>query len=153
MKPFLAMVIMGVALVFPRAVHAQIYSINWYVMGGGGGTSSGTSGTNSFSVTGTIGQPATATMSGGAYSITGGFWSMIAAVQTAGAPLLNIVRSGSQAIISWTAPATGFVLEQSSTLMSGSWSVSSAILTTNGGIISATVPATGGYQYFRLHNP
>jgi hypothetical protein len=155
MKTFLAIAIVGAALVFPRAVHAQStnYSINWYTIGGGGGSSSGTNGTNSYTVSGTIGQPATGTMSGGVYSITGGFWSIIAAVQTSGAPLLSVVRSGTQAIISWSASASAFVLEQSSTLMPNSWSTNSAPLTTNGRVISVSVPATSGYQYFRLYNP
>jgi hypothetical protein len=153
MKRFLAIAIMGAALVFPRALHAQIYSINWYTIGGGGGSSSGTNGGTSYTVTGTIGQPATASMSGGAYAITGGFWSIIAAVQSPGAPLLSVLRSGTQAVISWSAPATGFVLEQSSSLLPGSWTSSAATITTNGAVISATVPASSGYQYFRLHNP
>jgi hypothetical protein len=92
-------------------------------------------------------------MSGGGYSITGGFWSIISAMQTAGAPLLSITRSGAQAIVSWSESAAGFVLEQSSTLMSSSWSASPATLATNAGVISATVTASSGYQFFRLHNP
>jgi hypothetical protein len=153
MKTFLAIAIVGAALVFPRALQAQIYSINWYTIGGGGGASSGTSGTNTYTVTGTIGQPGTSTMSGGVYSITGGFWSILAAVQTSGAPLLSVVRSGTQAIISWSAPATGFVLEQSSSLLPGSWSTNTATLSTNSGVMSVSVPVTTGYQYFRLYNP
>jgi hypothetical protein len=153
MKTFLAIAIVGAALVSPRELHAQIYSINWYTIGGGGGASSGASGTNTYTVTGTIGQPATAAMSGGGYSITGGFWSILAAVQTPGSPFLSVVRSGTQAIISWSAPATGFVLEQSSTLKPGSWSTNTAALSTNAGVISVSVPATTGYQYFRLYNP
>jgi hypothetical protein len=153
MKSFLAIAIVGAALVFPRALHAQIYSINWHTIGGGGGVSSGASGTNVYTVSGTIGQPATAAMSGGVYSITGGFWSILATVPTPGAPLLSVARSGRQAVVSWSASSTGFVLEQSSTLLPGSWSGSSATLTTNGGVISVTLPVTNQYQYFRLHNP
>jgi hypothetical protein len=152
MRSFLAIAIIGAALVFPRALHAQNYSINWYTIGGGGGSSTGTNGSTVYSITGTIGQPATASMSGGSYAITGGFWSIIFAVQTAGAPLLSVARSGAQAIISWSASASGFVLEQSSTLMPNSWSTNTAPLSTNGGVISATVPASSGYQYFRLQN-
>jgi hypothetical protein len=152
MKSFLAIVVLSAAFVFPGSLHAQ-YSINWYSIGGGGGSSSGTSGTNTYKVSGTIGQPATATLSGGGYSITGGFWSIVAAVQIPGAPLLSVMKSGTQAVVSWSATATGFILEQSSTLLSNSWTGSTATLSTNGGIISVTVPATSGYQFFRLHNP
>jgi hypothetical protein len=153
MKNLLAIAMTSAALVFPCALHAQNYSIDWHTIGGGGGTSSGTNGTTTYSLSGTIGQPATATMTGGNYALTGGFWSIIAAVQTAGSPLLSITRSGPQAVISWSSPATGFVLEQSPTLTGASWTISPATLTTNAGIISATVTANHGFQYFRLHSP
>ncbi len=153
MKNLLTIAIVGAALLFPRALQAQNYSINWYTIAGGGGTSTGTSGTNTYSLSGTIGQPATGTMSGGNYSLTGGFWSIISAVQTPGSPIVSIKRSGNQAVVSWNASATGFVLEQSSTLKTGSWTTSPATLSTNGGVISVTVTANGGYQFFRLHSP
>ncbi len=151
MKRFLAIAIMGAALLSLGVIHAQ-YSINWYTIGGGGGSSSGGSGSNTFTLSGTIGQPATATMSGGSFAITGGFWSFISMVQTPGAPLLSVLRAGPQATISWPAPATGFVLQQSTNLLSG-WAASSATLATNAGIISATVPASSGHLFFRLYNP
>jgi hypothetical protein len=153
MKNLLAIAMVASALVFPRALQAQNYSINWYTIGGGGGSSAGTNGSTTYAVSGTIGQPATASMSGGNYAVTGGFWSIIAAVQSPGSPSLTVTRSGTHAIISWNAPATGFLLEQSSTLTSNSWTVSSATLSTNGGVISVTVPANSGYQFFRLVAP
>ena len=67
---------------------AQQYSIDWHKISGGGGTSTG----GVYSVSGTIGQhDATANnaLTGGSYSVTGGFWSLYA-VQTPGAPLLSI---------------------------------------------------------------
>ena len=145
--------IVGAALLLPSALHAQSYSINWYTVAGGGGTSSGAIGGVAYSVSGTIGQPATATMSGANYSLTGGFWSFLAAVQTAGSPFLTITRSNTLAIISWSSSATGFVLQQSSTLQPNSWSTSTNSTATNASTISVTVPATNGYQYFRLVNP
>src|ERR1035437_1377725 len=61
-------------------VHAQSYSIDWYKIAGGGGTSTG----GTYQVSGTIGQPdASGAMAGGNYSLTGGFWSLISIVQTA----------------------------------------------------------------------
>jgi len=141
-KNLLAIGILGAALVFPRALQAQNYSINWYTIGGGGGSSSGT-----------IGQPATGSMSGGNYALTGGFWSFLAVVQTPGFPILSITRSGTQAVVAWSAPASGYVLQQNSSLAANSWTNSPATLTTNGGVISITVNPTSGYQYFRLRNP
>jgi hypothetical protein len=153
MKNLLLIAIVGVALVIPCALHAQSYSIDWYTIGGGGGSSSGASGSATYAVTGTIGQPATATMSGGGYSLTGGFWSILSVLQTPGSPLLSITHLGSQATISWSSSASGFVLQQSSTLLSNSWSVFTAPLTTNATTISVTVPAGSGFKYFRLQNP
>ena len=52
---------------------AQSFSIDWFTIDGGGGTSTG----GVFSVSGTIGQPDAGTpMSGGNFSVSGGFWSM-----------------------------------------------------------------------------
>ena len=53
-------------------------------------------------------------MTGGNYSLDGGFWGIIAAVQTPGAPLLSITRSGNSVIVSWPSPSTGFTLQQNS---------------------------------------
>src|SRR5262245_38560903 len=61
------------------------YSIDWHTVDGGGGTSTG----GGYAVTGTIGQPDAGLMSGGTYSVLGGFWSIIA-LQTPDAPLLSI---------------------------------------------------------------
>lgn len=66
---------------------AQSYSINGYKVAGGGGAS--TSGVHSVSVP--IGQhDAGRPMTGGTYLLTGGFWRLIAVVQTSGAPTLYI---------------------------------------------------------------
>ncbi|MDX1555655.1 MAG: hypothetical protein R3212_06490 [Xanthomonadales bacterium] len=48
------------------------FSIDWYTIDGGGGTSTG----GVFSLTGTIGQhdASPATAQGGAFSLSGGFW-------------------------------------------------------------------------------
>ena len=76
---------------------AQTYSIDWSTIDGGGGTSTG----GVYSVSGTIGQSdAGPTMSGGNYTLDGGFWSISAAVQTPGAPLLTIARSGTNILVS-----------------------------------------------------
>ena len=84
---------------------AQQYSVDWYKISGGGGTSSN----GQYSVSGTIGQPdASGAMTGGNYSLTGGFWSLIAVVQTPGAPTLTVTHSGNNVIVSWPSPATGF---------------------------------------------
>jgi hypothetical protein len=68
-------------LVTATIAHAQSYSIDWYKIAGGGGTSTG----GTYTVSGTIGQhDAGGPMTGGNYSLTGGFWALISVVQTAG---------------------------------------------------------------------
>ena len=57
-------------LLVPTISFAQPYTIDWYKISGGGGTSTGAT----YQVNGTIGQPdAGGAMSGGNYSLTGGF--------------------------------------------------------------------------------
>src|SRR5437899_12772228 len=133
------------------SVFAQSYSIDWFTIDGGGGTSTG----GVYSVSGTIGQPDAGMMSGGNYQIAGGFWGLIATVQTPGAPLLSIDPSGASLVISWPLPATGFVLDQSPTLKSAStpWVQVPFPYTTNASRISITVPSPVGNKFYRLRNP
>jgi hypothetical protein len=100
------------ASAFCLRASARSYSINWYKVAGGGGTSIGAT----YQVTGTIGQPdASAAMSGGQYSVTGGFWSLISVVQMPGLPNLTITHSGNSVTVSW--PDTGsYTLQQNSNL-------------------------------------
>jgi hypothetical protein len=129
-------------------VHAQSFDLSWFTIDGGGGASTG----GVYSVTGTIGQPDTGHMSGGSYSIDGGFWGLLAVVQSPGAPLLRIRSIGTNAVISWPMSATGFVLQQNSSLLaSNAWTSSGlpGIVVTNG-TNTVTVPANSGNKFFRL---
>lgn len=49
---------------------AATYSMNWWTVDSGGGSSSG----SGYSLDGTIGQPDAGTLSGSGYSLDGGFW-------------------------------------------------------------------------------
>ena len=55
---------------FAQSASAQ-FSIDWYTIDGGGGTSTG----GTFELSGTIGQHDAGVMSGGGYTLTGGYWS------------------------------------------------------------------------------
>ena len=57
------------ALVMSSMVSAD-YSIEWYTIDGGGGTSSG----GPYELSGTIGQPDADYLDGGPYELLGGFW-------------------------------------------------------------------------------
>jgi len=128
---------------------AQSYSTDWYKIAGGGSTSTG----GDYSASGTIGQPdAGGAMTGGNYSLTGGFWSLIAVVQTPGAPLLTITHSGNSVTISWPSPSAGWTLQQNSDLTMTSWSTSGGI-SDNGTIKSITITSPTGNLFFRLKQP
>jgi len=123
------------------------YAINWSTIDGGGGTSTG----GVYSVSGTIGQPdAGPTMTNGPYALAGGFWALPTAVQTDGAPTLQIVPAGSGlAQISWTpATRTNWVLQERLSLTSGSWT-NSVSGSTNPIVVPAVVPT----KFYRLFNP
>ena len=65
----LALLVLG-ALLPAGQLSAQSYAVDWYKVAGGGGTSTN----GQYSVSGTIGQPdASGAMTGGNYSLTGGF--------------------------------------------------------------------------------
>lgn len=88
------------------------YAVDWWTTDSGGGTSTG--GVNS--VTGTMGQPDVSSMSGGNFTLQGGFWGIIATAQTPGAPLLSIFRTTTNTVaVSWPSPATGWTLQQNTT--------------------------------------
>jgi len=97
------------AFCFCFAASAQ-YSMDWFTIDGGGGTSTG----GVYQVSGTVGQPdAGPAMSGGNFAVAGGFWSVLGAVQTPGAPWLTIARTITNTVaVSWPWPSTGFTLQQ-----------------------------------------
>lgn len=129
---------------------AQNYSISWYKIAGGGGTSTN----GGYSLSGTIGQVDAGTMSGGGYTLNGGFWGIYAVVQTVGSPLLTITPSGANVVLSWPASSTGFVL-QDTPGVGGTPAWSNVGITTNvvNGTNTVTVPVSHGNLFFRLVNP
>jgi hypothetical protein len=138
-----------ITLLLAAAVRGQDYSIDWFEVAGGGGTSTG----DVYSVSGTIGQlNASAAMTGGDFSVTGGFWSLLA-VQTPGAPLLTIAYSGPKAVISWPSSSTGFVLQQNSDLTTTNWTASVFTLSDDGTNKSITITSPTGNLFFRLSSP
>ena len=143
-------IILILNLLVPGITFAQSYSIDWYKIAGGGGTSTGAT----YSVTGTIGQPdASSAMSGGNYSVTGGFWSLINVVQTPGAPTLYISHSGNTVTVYWQ-NVSGWNLIQSGNVATplGSWSASSApTLSAGTNYLNLTNPS--GNLFFRLKYP
>jgi hypothetical protein len=132
---------------FCLRAHAQTYSIDWYKISGGGGSSTG----GVYSVSGTIGQhDAGEQMTGGSYSLTGGFWALISVVQTPGLPNLTITHSGNSVIVSW--PNTGsYTLQQNSNFATpAGWTTSGFSISTANGTNSITITPPTGNLFFRL---
>jgi hypothetical protein len=86
-------IILLVSLLAPAISFAQSYSIDWYQIAGGGGTSAG----GGYQLRATIGQPGGGgAMAGGGYSLSGGFWSFLSGVRGSEvlAPVISSIPSG-----------------------------------------------------------
>jgi len=144
-------IILLIGLLLPSLGVAQSYSVDWFTIDGGGGLSTG----GVYTVSGTIGQPDAGLMSGGNFTLQGGFWGVVSLIQTPGAPLLSITLTNRLVTISWPMPADGFLLEQTNRLtgLPGLWPGVSSGYATNSTKISVTLPASPGNQYFRLRKP
>jgi len=126
------------------ATSAQ-YSVSWFAVAGG-----------VYSVSGTIGQPDAGKMSGGDFTLDGGFWGIIAAVQTPGAPLLTITPSSqlSTITVSWPSPSTGWTLQQNTNgVGSVNWSSVTNGVQDNRTEKFLTVTPPAGNRFYRLHIP
>ena len=119
------------------------YAIDWFTIDGGGGASNG----GSFTLSGTIGQPDAGTLSGGNYTLQGGFWPAIVVPATGEAPTLFVQLSSASIIILWS-PTPGFSLEQSSTLLPGSWAPAPSAADN-----PAMIPLGSGPTFYRLKRP
>lgn len=125
---------------------AQQYSIDWFKIAGGGGTSTN----GQYAVSGTIGQhDAGGPMTGGNYSLTGGFWALLSVVQTPGAPTLYVSHSGNTVTVFWQ-NVSGWTLEQNNNLKATTaWSTNTA-WTTSSGTNYLNLTSPGGNLFFRL---
>jgi hypothetical protein len=143
---------LGLAIAFALTVSAsaQSYSIDWYTIDGGGGTSTG----GVYSVSGTIGQPdAGGPMTGGNFSLTGGFWALYA-LQTPGAPTLNIkLTTTNTAQVYWPSPSTGWNLQVNTNLATTNWAAPAESVTDNGTVKYIIVNPPTGNRFYRLIQP
>lgn len=129
------------------------FALDWWTIDGGAGTSTG----GVYSVSGTIGQPdAGPALSGGQFTLNGGFWGVIAAVQTPEAPLLSITLTNSFVVVSWPlAGAEGWFLEATNALpnVSTPWPVITPPYHTNGANLRFIEPVPTGNRFYRLQKP
>jgi hypothetical protein len=137
-------------LVLGFAAAAQDYSIKWHSIDGGSGTSTGMV----YAISGTISQPDAGTMSGGDYTLSGGFWGVVAAVQTPGAPLLRVTYTKTNTIVlAWPNPSSGFTLQQKSDLSPGAWLSTTNLPVLVGGEKQVVVAPPVGNRFYRLSKP
>jgi hypothetical protein len=135
------------ALLLALSASAQSYSIDWFKVAGGGGTSTN----GQYSLSGTIGQhDAGGPLTGGSYSLTGGFWALFA-VPTVGAPTLRIILTTTNtAVVSWPSPSTGWKLQQNLDLSTGAWVTPGEPVNDNGTSKFILVSPPTGNRFYRL---
>ena len=130
-------------------VQAQDCTVGWRAVDGGGGTSTG----GVFSFSGTVGQPDAGAMSGGGFTLEGGFWGVFA-VQMAGAPLLSIgCGPTNSVVVSWPGTSQGFVLQENADLKTTNWvNVATAPMVLDGRR-QVCVPVPAARRFYRLMKP
>jgi hypothetical protein len=134
-----ALCLLIVALFVSHRLPAQRFSLDWFTIDGGGGTSVGAS----FALSGSIGQPDAGTLRGGVFVLEGGFWS--GAVEDSATPTLHIQLSNDTIVISWDPNTPGFVLQQSDSLSPPAW-----VDAPSGNTNPARLAFTGPPRFYRL---
>src|SRR4051812_13412357 len=142
---YLILFIASVSFVF-----AQSYSIDWFTIDGGGGNSTG----GVYSVSGTIGQPDAGHMSGGNFTLDGGFWGIIAAVQTPGSPLLRVVLTATNTVVvAWPVLSSDFSLQENPILNAGAWTSVTNTTSVVGSENQVIVSPPTSNRFYRLKYP
>lgn len=127
---------------------SQPLEINWFTIDGGGGTSSG----GQFTLSGTIGQADTGILTGGSYTLVGGFWSIPVAVS--GPPELDAALAGDEIVISWPASARNYSLEQTTAIGPDAlWRPADEPPVQIGNYLVVRVIAGPGDRFYRLRRP
>jgi hypothetical protein len=141
------LLVLLLATILAPETRTQSFSIDWSAIAGGGGTSTG----SVFSISGIIGQPAAtgSPMTGGIYSLTGGFWALYA-VQTVGAPRLAISRTDNAVMVYWSSTSTNWGLQQNASLSSANWTTVPETIMDKGTLKYIIVNPPSGNQFYRL---
>jgi hypothetical protein len=146
-------IVLAALLVATGAMTAsgQSYVIDWYKISSGGGTVSA----GAYSLSGTIGQPdAGNPITGGGYTIVGGFWSPVILVQTPGVPTLTIsLTPTNTTAIFWAWPSTGWSLQENSNLGSTNWAAASEVTAHDSMNNFILVSPPTGNRFYRLIRP
>lgn len=132
---------------------AQDFSLEWSVVAAGGGQSSG----GDFVLEGSAGEAESGPMSGGDFELSEGFWSLVGAVDTPGAPPLSVTVTGGQVLLSWAASAgTNFVVEEAVVLGSPpattTWNTVNLTPQLNNSMEVIQLPLAAGNRFYRLRS-
>ncbi len=151
MKPkVIPILIIAASSLLALSAQAQ-FALNWFTTDGGGGTSTG----GAYALSGTIGQPDAGKLTGGNYTLAGGFWGVI---QQGGPPLKIKTRAG-QLVLSWPVDAAGVVVQSATQLAPGGadWATFEGNPAQVGDEFELTIgPAQtppNPIRFFRLHKP
>jgi hypothetical protein len=146
-KTIMKRLLLSFGLLLAISTSAQTYSIDWFKIAGGGGTSTN----GQYSLSGTIGQPdAGGPVTGGNYSLTGGFWAL-SAVQTTGAPKLRIfLTTTNTAVVAWPSPSMGWRLQQNLNLAVPAWNSPAETVNDSGTEKFIIVKPPAGNRFYRL---
>jgi len=126
------------------------YAVDWAVLSNGSGTSSA----DGYVLEGTIGQAITGSQTGGAYTLTAGFWSLVTLVPTSDAPVLRVAWNvnGSGPKIMWAKTTEGWVLHQTDALAGSEteWVPVDGPYLDTGTALEVIIAAPLGQSFFRL---
>jgi len=119
------------------------FQLGWSTLDGGGTSTGG-----SFSASGTVGHPDAEQLSGGSFSMLGGFLSGA----VSGGPRLRITRSGNSILLAWPNASSNFVLQGTASLAGPgtAWGSISQPPVIVGNERQVTVPLVTGRRFFRL---
>jgi len=118
------------------------YAIDWYDVSGGGGSSS----SGNYTLRGVVGQPEAGAMASNSYTLQGGFLPGLVETGPPPSVTLSIQLSAGGVAISWQPATPGFVLEETDSLSSPSWSAAPA-----GNPV--TIAASAKTKFYRVKKP
>lgn len=143
MKPRFLLVLLFAALMPGRAA-AQL-AIDWFSAGFGAGTSSG----GNFTLSATAGEASSGALSGGQFTINGGFWAITS--QASAAPRIGIALTATNTVvISWPSSASGWSLQKNPGLDPQQWVDVLSTPANDGTRYSTVVNVSPGTLYLRL---
>jgi hypothetical protein len=125
---------------------------DWFAVAAGGGNSSG----GDFELHATFGQPLVGDLAAVDFAVVAGFWSIVTALETPAAPLLNVSLLAGQVALWWPASGSaGFVLEETAAMTNptSTWTIVNVTPEASNGTRSVRLPLTSGNHFYRLRKP